>query len=244
MAGRGAKLAPHADMDAAEAALASGKSPEDVWKTHGVELGPENHQPTKFEIDDANARVNTHDSSGAPLFKPDTPGAKELSFSGKAEDVFHHPDLYGNYPEMKDYATHLRIDPSLSSPEAAFYPGEKAIYGQGPSAESLRTALIHEADHGVSSIEGFDPGANLSQIKDAMVEQLRSSNRVIPKDIDDKAYRLYRQNMGEASAWGSEARADMPARLKAAIPPSASHRTTAGVLPHENLLPYEKLPGS
>ena len=245
MGGDLAKHAPLEDMAAGEARLSAGETPTKVWREHGVERGPENHQPTKWEIDDSKARVNSHDSLGVTLFHRDTnPGSTASNYSGRAEGVFHHPDLYKNYPDLKDYTVHMQVDPSLSHAEASFYPGEKAIYAQGPSHETLRTSMLHEFDHAVANIQGFDPGANYKDIKEAMIAHLRDTGRVIPKDIDEQAYRIYRKNMGEGSAWGTERRANMSATEKSRIPPSQTHREAAMVAPYEYMIPYDRLPGS
>ena len=244
MAGDLAKNAPLADMAAGEAALSANYTPHEVWRDLKVERGPENHQPMKWEIDDSLARVKPHDEMGNRTFTQDKIRPEIQDYHGPIGQVYHHPELYANYPEVKDYVATLRIDPSLKKSSATFYPGSKEIYAEGPSHASLTTPVLHEFDHAVADIQGFDPGAGYKQIKNALVEQLRSSGRVIPKDIDEQAYSIYRKNMGEGSAWGTEERFRRGPAYREQIPPSYDHRRAAGVLAHEEMIPYERLPGS
>ena len=79
-----AKEAPLSNLEIAENMTKSGKSADDVWKKTGWEKGKD--WEWKFEIDDAPAVIKK----------------SQIGNAKKVSDVLDHPELYKQYPEIKD----------------------------------------------------------------------------------------------------------------------------------------------
>lgn len=84
--------------------------------------------------------------------------------------LLHHPHLYEAYPELRALPVTLTSSPKIApADKAASY---KATIGQAfltypPETDAawIAEALIHEAQHGIQSIEGFSDGTTHSTQK-------------------------------------------------------------------------------
>ena len=142
--GEGSKTADAEARRGAEAALADGASPRDVWRQYGWHKGSDGKW--RNEIDDSKATM-----------RRDFRGAGD---SGVIGDLLDHPDLFSAYPEIAKikFKTVRMRDGS----EAAFDDDTREIeisdrMPKGRS-EALTRAVLHEIQHWLQQEEGFEYG--------------------------------------------------------------------------------------
>lgn len=112
----------------------------------------------RFEIDDFNSRV---DPQNIPTTNPNS-----LSFNPDYDattlgQAFDHPELYRQYPKLKDQK--IIFDSSLRGTSTyGYFSGDGSLIALNPNLtpEQMRFTLLHEIQHAVQSIEGFDRGTN------------------------------------------------------------------------------------
>lgn len=204
IAGMGAEHSPIEKLAKAEADLAAGVSPAQVWQEQGLMRGGEGKM--KWEIPDQAASV------------------AEGSFEGKLSDYLRHPELFSNYPEMKEWAVKATYGPGLSN-EGGFSPYSKAKDGpymflQGSDPKEMLSSALHEAQHGVQVLEDFKHGTNPTEI---MVKLLREkgqdSNSPQFGKIANEAWDRYYRSAGEVEAANVEARLKNSPAFNKAIGP-------------------------
>jgi len=145
-------------------------SHEKMWGKTGWGIAPDGHRV--FEIDDSASRI-IPDIDRLP--KDAVPLAS----------VFQHDLLFDAYPQLSNVA--VKFDPSMSGGQ--IYNNVMTIGTKGADANSLRRTIIHEVNHAVQSIEGFDPGTNPLMVGHAN----------------------YYDSIGETASRNAEARADLSA---------------------------------
>ena len=98
------------------------------------------------------------------------------------EDVLDHPDLFDQYPELKEIAvvtdkTYFK-DPDNDGVLGVFYP-EKGIININPelSDEQLKSTLLHEVQHTVQKEEHFQGGANSQSDEVRTILKARSGSK-------------------------------------------------------------------
>lgn len=136
-AGRMAKVPNKRQLSSAQRAAAKGMDADEIRSRYGWFQAPDGDW--KFEIPDNDAR---------------------LAVDGRGGYTLQHPELYRAYPDLKKYtfSTHSRNDHSAE----AFHDASNKVISLAddlPPHEALK-ALIHELQHGVQTIEGFNPGAS------------------------------------------------------------------------------------
>lgn len=141
-------------------ALYAGKGAKgfkDAEKDKKLIYGKADRQP-RFEIDDSKAFM-------APL--------KDLTSQANLplQRVFSHPDLYNNYPELKDLKITLQDGDIEGNPDftGAFDPKTKTLILRRPTdtelindPQTLKRTVIHELQHLLQNKEGFaysNPGS-------------------------------------------------------------------------------------
>jgi hypothetical protein len=138
--GRGAKGWNKAMNDVARRMSKQGATPEEVWQTTGNFKGPDGMW--RQEISDQAARHRSQVSQGP------------------AGMLFEHPELYANYPDLKDIL--VRTDPyaTKSSLVGGGQPGAVINLGTaGGKAENVR-GMLHELQHDIQFREGFGQGGS------------------------------------------------------------------------------------
>lgn len=246
IAGRAAKTAPHADLDAGEAALRAGQDPNSVWQTHGMYAGTENHAPSKWEIPDQGMTINQQ----APRMSVTREGVQRIpgwdvyanraKYNGKVRHLVNHPELAANYPELMDYIVEAKVNPGLTSSGGFQKPvahwSSKSLDTPGkitvtaPNMDELREVLLHELQHGVQNIEGFDPGANYQFIVDALK---RSGSTA----AENRGLHAYQHNMGEAEARVVPQRSWNSKEFNRAVAPLEQYDVPVNKLIEEHNLP-------
>jgi hypothetical protein len=184
----GVKAFPELVKGAAQAykLRAAGKRPAEISEaTQGWYVGPEGI--AKREISDAPMQL-------LPFAE------RELKTSGIAGEelsgYLKHPELFKRYPEMADIKVSGEINPFANS-RGQYNPSTREIEVVAPDARSWKSVLGHELQHDVQAAERFDPGANLSNIFEALKAKHPDVN---PAILSKEATKLYLRNMGEAEA--------------------------------------------
>lgn len=197
----------------------------------------------RFEIDDSKAKISINDKNildkfGAkwrgddinrgliPKFKNGEIAYKTLKLS----EVLDHPDLYKNYPELKD----IKIRPAVSNYEiegyvtgkadtsAYFDPVKKEIIFnpdmfvggyRGSNYEGLKKTLLHEIQHTIQSIEGLARGGSPETITSSIMRKVEDG--VTP-------FEAYRRLAGEVEARDVSARMNLTPEQRMSTSPLSS----------------------
>jgi len=117
-----------------------GVSPDEIWMKTGWALAPDGKW--RFEIDDRPLQItNGH---------------------GKLSDVINHPELFDNYPDLKDVIVRDDVYSSAAYHDKGGVNTPETI-GLNPSEYlDKRRLLVHELQHALQHREGFDLGASPS----------------------------------------------------------------------------------
>lgn len=165
---RGGK-AKLADLGHAQVLEASGTHPDVIHAQTGFWRGAEGRW--RHEIDDSTSSFdrNWHDKQPAPkkkygLWEQEPFNPNEGMVTSKLSEVLDHPELYKNYPSLKDIT--VIKDPGYSSTGAQWEVGSgptKHHLGQirmGSEAASSHGILMHEVQHAIQDFEGFSKGGS------------------------------------------------------------------------------------
>lgn len=162
--------------DKAEDMLDQGKAVNDIWLETGMWKHPKTGE-WRFEIADQGAAIHpATEASWGGLSAHDA--LKEYGWEGQdafnylqLDDVLTHPELFENYPELKN----IRIEDveGGTTPEG-FYASNKSLIGarspnnlapadskfDGDTVRDARSTVLHEVQHAIQDREGWDPGFN------------------------------------------------------------------------------------
>jgi hypothetical protein len=164
--GAGSKLwNPQKAFEAAKM-LKQGVLPEEVWKTTGTTKGLEN--AFRQEISDEPALLKGMGNFGEIFEK------RKIAHgvtTPTIEEVMRHPKLFDAYPELK--GIQVQLLPETSKNNASFSPVEKIIR-VNPSlpADKATSSILHELQHGIQEIEGWNKGADANTILKNYQQQL------------------------------------------------------------------------
>lgn len=150
-----AKKADRSMLSAARDMASRGENPYSIWKKTGWFQHPVDKK-WRFEISDQNAnpvKVTVNRATD-----PNEGVASYLS------EAIHHPELFANYPELKDYGVWLERPHSGGS----FYGGgqnilEIASHPRHPMEAVNKSVAAHEIQHAIQDIEGFGGGAHYAE---------------------------------------------------------------------------------
>ena len=168
--------------------LKQGNTPEDVWKSTGTVKGLEN--AFRQEISDESALLK-----GAGNFGDIYEHRKAMHgvTTPTIEEVMRHPQLYESYPELK--SIQVRLLPETSKNNASYSPVEKIIsVNPKLTSDQATSSILHELQHGVQEIEGWNKGADANTILKNYQQQL-----------DDIDTRLTEANLAMKKAVGTDA---------------------------------------
>jgi hypothetical protein len=146
--------------------LKQGVPAEDVWKATGTAKGLEN--AFRQEISDEPALLKGTGNFGEIFEK------RKIAHgvtTPTIEEVMRHPQLFESYPELKNIQVHLL--PETSRNNASYSPVE-GIIRVNPSlpADKATSSILHELQHGVQEIEGWNKGADANTILKNYQQQL------------------------------------------------------------------------
>jgi len=182
-------------------------------------------------------------------------------------EVFQHNTLYDAYPELRDVT--VRLDPDLDSVGGFYFGENEIVVGNGALAGGIEQAdsslsqgadgllldlLVHETQHKIQDIEGWQNGANF-QSAQQIIRQEAEKAGVDPGD--ETAVRnwamgeygtswrgavqeVYRRTLGEVEAREVTRRRQMNALERAVKPPFV--REDGLVLPEGEVFTQSAIP--
>jgi hypothetical protein len=144
----------------------------------------------RFEIDDSLAKTTGKAKSikGEPWRVAET-----KRVLGKLDEVIDHPELYKQYPELKNYK--VVINRYGSKGNASIDDVNKVIYVDGVKPRTgITNTVFHEVQHAVQDIEGFvkggspEVGLGLGQIRNPQSEAATKAIHILKwRGKNDKA---------------------------------------------------------
>ncbi len=166
VAGKKAIGAPTGALNKAQEMLDKGADKKEVWKETGWLKGAEGEW--KFEIDDSGAKLilgKSHDGKTYPVL------------SGKLKSILTHKKLFEAYPELQD------INIETIGESTGLYTGNTIglnhdLLEIGKENE-LKETLLHEIQHAIQGIEGFDRGGSQKTFEAIRQRDENNLSRVI-----------------------------------------------------------------
>jgi len=195
-AGQKARGADLEKLAVAKKFTEAGGKPEEIWNLTGWMRGKDGKW--RFEIPDDQMQ---YIPEGMQYIKnPPTGGAPALAL----DQVVDHQKLFDAYPELKGHA--IMTDPELPHGAGVYDPNINVITMSRSNINPDGTHVnlrggnvpLHEMQHAVQEIEGFEPGSNM---------EMYSAGNISERE----AYDMYRKNLGEVEARNTEARRKMSA---------------------------------
>lgn len=157
----------------------------------------------RFEIDDSQAKTypfelktaNSKDFDFQESLENFKDGQLDPSFTPFIElgRVLEHPELYNQYPELKEYA--VFIDSDLSPLTLGYFDPNKRVIALNKNLvdnpESVKSTLLHEVQHWVQEEEGFSKGSSVfssevSKKASPVIKKNRQVEEKYRKEITDK----------------------------------------------------------
>ena len=117
--------------------------------------------------------VNSHIKGGPTFYDTVMNRMKALEKpSGEpmyAKDVFHHPDIYKSYPQLGDIE--IEFIGKGNKATASYNPLNNVIkLNENLTPKEARSSMLHEMQHAIQEIEGFNKGADANKIIGASVK--------------------------------------------------------------------------
>jgi hypothetical protein len=153
--GRKAKNFDVNAMNQAEKMESAGADAETIWTDTGMFRGADGEW--RFEISDEAATIWRN------------PKSETL------EDTIYHPELYENYPQLRELrAADEKIDSQgLYRPPSSGYGGE-VITQSGTTYPGRKSIALHETQHAIQEIEGFNKGTAPRDIRIRLWDEIDS----------------------------------------------------------------------
>lgn len=178
--GLASKMADRGALKTAQEMLAKGATREQALKDTGWF---QQHGDWKTEISDKGAGGLSPDARNE-MVEGDSPGTM-----GRLADTIQHPDLFKAHPELGDISTTAE----LATGSGGWFNTvpRPSIHVSGPDEETLRSIMLHEAQHGTQRMEGFPRGGSPAD------RSLQSEMQA----VQPKAQALYDQLDQERANW-------------------------------------------
>lgn len=210
-AGQKSGTAMHAELAKAKRLAARGVGNEDVRQATGWHRGTDGKW--RYEISDHEAKLAVSGSTMGEVVDLATMNALA---DGRSEatigDVMDHPALFRAYPELAKIKVRKMDGPSRTAIASVRAVGNTFTISLNPRAKGnyALSALIHELQHAIQTIEGFARGGNS-----------RMAARLSNLSLSDKAAaNAYMRLYGEVEARNTQARMQMNEEFRKLFPPS------------------------
>jgi hypothetical protein len=166
-----------------------GVSPEEILKQTGTSRGLDNQ--FRQEISDENALIKGTGKFG------DVYEQRKTAYgvtTPTVEEVMRHPELFEAYPQLK--GNQVMLLPATSRNNASYSPAERIIrVNPNLTADQARSSMLHELQHGVQEIEGFNKGTDAGiflkkyqEQADELEERLMQANKDLKLHAGGKYY--------------------------------------------------------
>jgi hypothetical protein len=141
--------------------LKQGATPEEVFKATNTAKGLEGE--FRQELSD----INSHIKGGPTFYDTVMNRMKALEKpSGEpmyAKDVFYHPEIYKAYPELADMQIEFIAKGNKAT--ASYNPTTNVIkLNEKLTPDQARSSMLHEMQHAIQEVEGFNKGADANKI--------------------------------------------------------------------------------
>jgi hypothetical protein len=198
MIGPKAKTYRHADAELAAQMEQEGKNRKEIWQATKTMRAPDNE--FRQELSDLAMRYNSNtakdrqfetekqrflQAANRATSREELDNAEKYFESqvlnlqnnpiGKAQEFIEHPELFEAYPELSNYVFR-QLEPTNSqfyAPENVhgyFSPNEQIITINS-NAPNKRSTALHELQHAIQEIEGWQGGASPEQMAARMAER-------------------------------------------------------------------------
>jgi len=187
-----------ADADLAVQMESEGRSANDIWRKTGTFRAPDGN--LRQEIPDIDMRYTSgevekkqytsarkrYEQAKARATTPEevndandywnrTKTDAIFNLTGKAPDFVNHPELFAAYPELAKYAF-KQLEPTHSqftAPETVygFYSPTKQRITINTDAPYKRSTALHELQHAIQEIEGWQGGSSPEYVAAKMAER-------------------------------------------------------------------------
>jgi len=169
--------------------LKQGVPAQEVWKTTGTAKGLDN--AFRQEISDESAFLKGTGTFGDIYEK------RKIAHgvtTPTVEEVMRHPELFESYPHLK--GVQVQLLPETSRNKASYSPME-GIISVNPklSSEQATSSILHELQHGIQEVEGWNKGADAGMFLkkyqgqlDGIEERLIEANRAASKAVGTEDY--------------------------------------------------------
>lgn len=225
LAGVKARTADILKLNRAKEMSAQGEPSEKIWALTGWSAGADGKW--RFEIPDGDSR--TYDKRAFDVMKEGN-GV----YLGQ---LYNNPRLFRAYPELANI-------PVFAERSGNYYglydPTNNQIFlDLNRSLDLIDSTLVHEIQHAIQNIEGFDQGTNPDYVKKRTIENaVQKFKTATGKDIDktydnyvdlinkpnDYFSELYRRVTGEVEAKNVQDRLEMRPEELRKLPPEATER--------------------
>lgn len=141
--------------------LKQGVPEAEVFKATNTVKGLDNQ--FRQEVSD----LNSHIKGGPTFYDTVMNRMKALEKpSGEpmyAKDVFYHPEIYKSYPQLADIEIEFVAKGNKAT--ASYNPVNNVIkINENLSPQEARSSMLHEMQHAIQEIEGFNKGADANKI--------------------------------------------------------------------------------
>ena len=197
----------------------AGVDAKTIWTETGTLKGADGLW--RQEIPDVNTGFRGDFNYAAPnkgnAYKP-----QDMPLGG----AFNHPELYKVYPDLlRTERMQLAKSPDWmpdSSNVGSYRSGQVSI--RDKTETGAKSTALHELQHAVQRIEGFQPGGSTSQFYGEELLRLMSENPRVPerrlaKAASDAAFARYLALTGEVEARATQARGNLTAAERRNLPP-------------------------
>ena len=235
MAGAKGLRAPRKMLDQASEMYKQGKSYDEIFEATGIHT--QSGLPPQFEINDRASRFIDKN-----LFN--RPPSDEV-FETTVGSVFEHPELYANYPQLKDTKILIKQLPKGEIGTGSYNSKTDTITLYSSTPEKARSLLIHELDHATAYLENFPSGGSPTTIATGKkaLERVKEYERMLKNEKDpdkrrkwefrkevfekfakypegkDGQYQAYQDIYGEMQARNAQNRLGMSMADRMMIPP-------------------------
>lgn len=166
-----------------------GVSPEEILRQTGTSRGLDNQ--FRQEISDEKALIKGGGKFG------DVYEQRKTAYgvtTPTVDEVLRHPELFEAYPQLK--GNQVMLLPANSRNNASYSPVEGIIrVNPNLTADQARSSMLHELQHGVQEIEGFNKGTDAGiflkkyqEQADELEERLMQANKDLKLHAGGKYY--------------------------------------------------------
>lgn len=169
-------------LGGAQTLEASGKTADEIWQQTGFFRGADGRW--RFEIPNTEMKLkdsafDVKDKDGTDTFSL-KPGSYTL------QQVLDHPLLFKAYPELKGIKVVSVPEEWGRGIKGGYDRNYKTLYVSSDTSDGMRSTIVHEVQHAIQDIEGFQRGGNPSQFKTAEIKEAERNFKEASKRVESE----------------------------------------------------------